>query len=86
MVLYYEHSIKHKLDDAYNVEEHHRLHQVGVGDLMSHLIQFMQSFAIDANKGKNSDSGTTAAVALAANSDLGGWHVQDDHGGVASRR
>lgn len=70
MVLYLEHCIKYGLTAEYNLDK------IGAGDLMSQLIQFMQTFVLDAHEGMAREGATADAQARGKNKDLGGWASQ----------
>ena len=68
----------------YGLTEEHNLHKVGPGDLMSQLIQFMQTFVTDADEGADREGATAEAQSRGKNKDLGGWVSQEES--VASTR
>ena len=70
MALYLEHCIK------YGVTAEHRLEKIGPGDLMSQLIQFMQTFVVDSSQGTAREGATADAQSRGKDKNLGGWASQ----------
>eukprot|EP01048_Picozoa_sp_COSAG05_P017561 COSAG05_NODE_2415_length_3092_cov_13.057802_3_plen_164_part_00 len=54
--------------------------QVGAGDLMSQLLQFMQIYTVDAAAGSGQEGATSSAASVAHSGELGGWHTEADLG------
>ena len=70
----------------YGLTKEHNLHKIGPGDLMSQLIQFMQTFVIDANEGAEREGATADAQSRGKNKDLGGWAAQEESVSSSRRR
>jgi hypothetical protein len=70
MALYLEHCIK------YGATVENKLDKIGPGDLMSQLIQFMQTFVVDACQGTAREGATAEAQSRGKDKNLGGWASQ----------
>lgn len=70
MAVYLEHCIK------YGLTAENKLDKIGPGDLMSQLIQFMQTFVLDSRGGTAREGATVDAQSRGKDKDLGGWASQ----------